>query len=100
MGSQFIGDVLGVLCLHTQQYTIHSRIEEAPGRAALPLLEREGDAAALILKTLGIMPRRRVAAVARTPFGDVLTLRVGDALHPLAGAIACRIYVSAASIKR
>ena len=45
--SQFIGDVFGVLYIHTQHYNRCSSLPEVPSRAALPLLEREGDAAAL-----------------------------------------------------
>ena len=45
--SQLIGDVFGVLCIHTQHYHRCSSLPEVPSRAALPLLEREGDAAAL-----------------------------------------------------
>jgi len=44
---QFIRDVFGVLCLHTHQYTMCSSLTEEPHWAALPLLEREGDAAAI-----------------------------------------------------
>ena len=44
--SQFIGDVFGVLYIHTQHYNRCSSLPEVPSRAALPLLEREGDAAA------------------------------------------------------
>src|SRR5260370_5530676 len=43
----FVGDVFGVLCLHTRQYNKRSHLLEEPIGAALPLLEREGDAAAL-----------------------------------------------------
>ena len=36
---QFIGDVFGVLCIHTHQYSICSNSYEVPVGAALPLLE-------------------------------------------------------------
>jgi hypothetical protein len=36
---QFVGDVFGVLCIHTRQYNMCSKSCEVPGRAALPLDE-------------------------------------------------------------
>jgi hypothetical protein len=41
-----VSNVFGVLRIHTQHYNICSSFPEVPRRAALPLLEREGDAAA------------------------------------------------------
>jgi len=40
MIGQFVGDVFGVLHIHTRQHNICSTSCEVPGRAALPLLER------------------------------------------------------------
>ena len=39
--------MFGVWCLHTRQYTMSFGFPEEPYWAALPLLEREGDAAAI-----------------------------------------------------
>ena len=38
--SQLIGDVFGVLCIHTQHYHRCSSLPEVLRRAALPLLDR------------------------------------------------------------
>jgi hypothetical protein len=59
---QFVGDMFGVLCIHTRQCNICSNPCEAPVGAALPLLEREGDAAALPSNNLGMMEYFRIAA--------------------------------------
>jgi hypothetical protein len=40
MVSQLVGDMFGVLYIHTQQYNKCSRFLEEPHWAALPLLER------------------------------------------------------------
>jgi hypothetical protein len=40
MVSKLVGDVFGMLCIHTRQFYICSNPSEVPGRAALPLLER------------------------------------------------------------
>lgn len=47
--------------------------------------------------TLGLIPGAWIASEARTPYGDILTVRIGQATHPLAGAIAGRISISAMS---
>ena len=46
MGSQLVGDLFGVLRIHTHQYNMCSSFLEEPHWAALPLLEREGYPAA------------------------------------------------------
>src|SRR2546421_12685097 len=46
MITQLVRDVFGALCFHPQQSNMCSSLYEAPGGAAFPLLEREGDAAA------------------------------------------------------
>jgi hypothetical protein len=40
MGSKRVGDMFGVLYIHTQRYTMCSRFLEGSHRAAFPLLER------------------------------------------------------------
>lgn len=42
---------------------------------------------------LGIVPGAVLTLEGRTPYGDVLTIRLGEATHPLAGQIAHRITV-------
>jgi len=49
------------------------------------------------LGTLGLMPGTCITIEGRTPYGDILTVRIGEATHPLAGAIAGRISISARS---
>jgi DtxR family Mn-dependent transcriptional regulator len=49
------------------------------------------------LGTLGLIPGAWITIEARTPYGDILTARIGEATHPLAGEIAGRISISAVS---
>ncbi len=49
------------------------------------------------LGTLGLVPGVWITIETRTPYGDILTVRVGEASHPLAGEIAKRISISAMS---
>jgi DtxR family transcriptional regulator, Mn-dependent transcriptional regulator len=49
------------------------------------------------LGTLGLVPGAWIAIEERTPYGDILTVRIGQATHPLAGEIAKRISISAQS---
>jgi DtxR family transcriptional regulator, Mn-dependent transcriptional regulator len=49
------------------------------------------------LGTLGLIPGAWITIEARTPYGDILTVRIGEATHPLAGEIAGRISISAMS---
>ncbi len=49
------------------------------------------------LGTLGLIPGAWITIEARTPYGDILTVRIGEATHPLAGEIAKRISISAMS---
>lgn len=49
------------------------------------------------LGTLGLIPGVWIASEARTPYGDILTIRIGQTTSPLAGEIAKRISISAAS---
>jgi DtxR family transcriptional regulator, Mn-dependent transcriptional regulator len=56
------------------------------------------DAALLrYLGTLGLVPGAWIAVEARTPYGDILTVRIGEATHPLAGEIAKHVSISAMS---
>jgi hypothetical protein len=47
MVSELVGDVFGMLCFHPPQSKRCSNLVEGRIWAALPLLEREGDVAAL-----------------------------------------------------
>src|SRR5690348_13761192 len=49
------------------------------------------------LGTLGLVPGAWIAVEGRTPYGDILTARIGEATHPLAGEVAKRIAISAVS---
>lgn len=49
------------------------------------------------LDTLGLVPGAWIAIEGRTPYGDILTARIGEAVHPLAGEVAKRIAISALS---
>lgn len=49
------------------------------------------------LGTLDLIPGAWITIEARTPYGDILTARIGEAAHPLAGEIAGRISISAMS---
>ncbi len=49
------------------------------------------------LSTLGLVPGAWITLEGRTPYGDILTARIGEALHPLAGEVAKRISISAQS---
>ena len=49
------------------------------------------------LGTLGLVPGAWITIEARTPYGDILTVRIGEVSQPLAGEIAGRISISAAS---
>jgi len=49
------------------------------------------------LGMLGLVPGAWITIEARTPYGDILTVRVGEATHPLAGELAKRISISAMS---
>ena len=46
------------------------------------------------LSTLGIRPYALVTVEARAPYGNILTLRVANASHPLAQEVAQRIFIS------
>jgi len=49
------------------------------------------------LGTLGLVPGAWITIEGRTPYGDILTARIGEATHPLAGELARRISISAQS---
>ena len=49
------------------------------------------------LGTLGLAPGAWIAIEGRTPYGDILTARIGEAIYPLAGEVAKRIAISALS---
>lgn len=49
------------------------------------------------LASLGLIPGTWITVEARNPYGDILTVRIDNATHPLAGEIAGRISISAAS---
>jgi len=49
------------------------------------------------LGTLGLVPGAWITIEGRTPYGDILTARIGEATHPLAGEVAKRISISARS---
>lgn len=49
------------------------------------------------LGTLGLIPGAWIAVEGRTPYGGILTVRIGEATHPLAGELAGRISISAMS---
>ncbi len=70
----------------------------AVGMQAMVVRVPDEDPALLrYLGTLGLIPGAWIASEGRTPYGDILTVRIGQATHPLAGAIAGRISISAAS---
>ncbi len=49
------------------------------------------------LGTLGLIPGTWIAVEGRTPYGGILTVRIGETTHPLAGELAGRIFISAMS---
>ena len=49
------------------------------------------------LSTLGLVPGAWITIEGRTPYGDILTVRIGEATHPLAGEVAKRISISVLS---
>jgi DtxR family Mn-dependent transcriptional regulator len=49
------------------------------------------------LGTLGLVPGAWITIEGRTPYGDILTVRIDETTHPLAGEIAKRISISARS---
>lgn len=49
------------------------------------------------LGTLGLVPGAWITIEGRTPYGDILTARIGEVTHPLAGELARRISISAQS---
>lgn len=49
------------------------------------------------LATLGLVPGTWITIDGRTPYGDILSVRIGEVTHPLAGEIAGRISISALS---
>jgi DtxR family Mn-dependent transcriptional regulator len=49
------------------------------------------------LGRLGLVPGAWITIEERTPYGDILTVRIGETTHPLAGEIAKRISISAMS---
>lgn len=49
------------------------------------------------LGTLGLIPGAWITIEGRTPYGDILTVRIGETTHPLAGEVAKRISISAQS---
>lgn len=49
------------------------------------------------LGSLGIVPGEWVRLDARAPYGNILTLSIGERSYPLAEAVSARIYVSEAS---
>ena len=49
------------------------------------------------LGTLGLVPGAWITIEGRTPYGDILTVRIGEATHPLAGEVAKHISISARS---
>ncbi len=46
------------------------------------------------LGTLGLMPGAWITIEGRTPYGDILTARIGETTHPVAGEVARRISIS------
>ena len=62
----------------------HARIVRVPDEE--PALLR-------YFSTLGLVPGAALTLESRIPYGDVLTVRLGEATHPLAGQIAHRITV-------
>lgn len=68
------------------------------GMSATVVRVPEGDPALLhYLSTLGLVPGAHVTIEDLTPYGDILTLRVGETVRSLGGEIARRLFVSAAS---
>ena len=51
------------------------------------------------LGTLGIMPGAWVKLEARVPYGNILTLRIGERSYPVAEAVSQRVYISEGSKK-
>lgn len=49
------------------------------------------------LSSLGLVPGAWITIEGRTPFGDILSARTGEATYPLAGEVAKRISISAQS---
>ena len=70
---------------------------EAGSRACIVRVPDEEPALLRYLSTLGIVPGAWITLESRIPYGDVLTVRLGEATHPLAGQIAHRIAVKASS---
>jgi DtxR family Mn-dependent transcriptional regulator len=51
------------------------------------------------LRALGIVPGKWIKLEVRAPYGNILTLRIGEQSHPLAEAVSERISISEASKK-
>jgi hypothetical protein len=88
---QFRRDMCGMLRIHTQHDNICSSFPEVPRRAALPLLEREGDAAAIsskywplcLLSFVGMLKRSAKVFISIPLAGIVL-------LNTLPGCLCCK----------
>jgi DtxR family Mn-dependent transcriptional regulator len=66
---------------------------EVGSRACIVRVPDEEPALLRYFSTLGIVPGAWITLESRIPYGDVLTVRLGEASHPLAGQIAHRIAV-------
>ncbi len=63
------------------------------GRARIVQVPDEDPALLRYLSTLGALPATTVLLESHIPYGNVFTIRIGDSVHPLAGAIAHQIGV-------
>jgi DtxR family Mn-dependent transcriptional regulator len=70
---------------------------EAGTQAKVVRVPDEDPALLRYLGTLGLIPGTWITIDGRTPYGDILTVHIGEATHPLAGEIAGRISISAMS---
>lgn len=70
---------------------------EVGSRARIIRVPDEEPALLRYLGTLSIVPGAWIMVESRIPYGEVLTVRLGEATHPLAGQIAHRIAVRASS---
>jgi DtxR family Mn-dependent transcriptional regulator len=69
--------------------------ELAAGQEAQVRRVSDDDAAILrYLTTLGLVPGASLRVESVAPYGDVMTLRIGDRTHPIGSAVAQRVLVS------
>ncbi|MGH2497867.1 MAG: metal-dependent transcriptional regulator [Ktedonobacteraceae bacterium] len=81
-------DIADDIPLNTLEAGIQAKVVRVPD---------EDPALLRYLATLGLIPGTWITVEARNPYGDILTVRIDNATHPLAGEIAGHISISATS---